>query len=145
MKTILFIYNFFQRFFSIFPNKKISPIYVNHITDFSSKALTFFSSKSAIKKIVYKCANFVPIGVPRTCQKVFSSNSKMLFFSTISVSSIRVSLEICFLSPNSKSLRTDVSRPRTSIVHRIAPCGNVPKLFNLLKKWLVSLINDLTF
>ena len=65
-------------------------MYLHHIIGFSSKALRIFSSKSAINKIAYRGANFVPIAVPRTCLKVFSSNSKMLFFSTISGSSIRV-------------------------------------------------------
>ena len=37
------------------------------------------------------------------------------------------------------------SRPTTSLVHRIAPCGNLPKLFNSLKKWFISLMYDLTF
>ena len=70
---------------------------------FLLKHIENFSSKLAINKIAYEGANFVPIAVPRTCLKVFSSNSKILFFSTISARSIRVSLEICLLSLNSKN------------------------------------------
>ena len=72
------------------------------------KSIENFSSKSAINKPACGGANFVPIAVPLTCLKVFSSNSKMLFFSTISGSSMRVSLEICLLSVNSKNLRGEV-------------------------------------
>ena len=71
--------------------KKMSSMYLQHIIGFFSGALRIFSSKSTINKMAYGGANFVPIAVPRTCLKVFSSNWKTLFFSTISASSIRVS------------------------------------------------------
>ena len=60
--------------------KKISSTYLYHIISFSSKAFRMFSSKSAINKTAYGGANFVPIAVPRTCLKVFWSNSKGCFF-----------------------------------------------------------------
>ena len=50
---------------------------------FLLKSTENFSSKSAINKIAYGGANFVPIVVLRTCLKGFSSNSKV-FFSAIS-------------------------------------------------------------
>ena len=59
-------------------------------------------------KVTYGDANFVPIAVPRTCLKVFSSDSKMLFLSTILASSMTVSREVCLLSLNSKNLRREV-------------------------------------
>ena len=83
-------------------------LYLPHIIGFSPKALRSFSSKSAINKITYRGVNFIPTSVLRTCLKDFSSNSKILLFSTISASSIRVSLEICLLSLNSKNLRSRV-------------------------------------
>ena len=90
------------------PYSQMPSIYVNYIIGFPSKTLGIFSFKSAITKIAYGGANFVPIVVLRTCLKVFLSNSKMLFLSTISASSIRVSLEICFLSLNSKNIQRKV-------------------------------------
>ena len=45
-------------------------MYLHRIIGFSSKAFRIFSSKSAINKIAYEGANFVPIAVPRTCLKV---------------------------------------------------------------------------
>lgn len=62
--------------------------------------------------------------------KFFLSNSKKLFFSTISASSISVLFEICLLSLDSKSLRRQVrpslrgmlgERTTMSIIHRITP------------------------
>ena len=64
--------------------KKMLSVYLRHIISFSSEALRIFSSKSAINKLAYGGANLLPIAVPRTCLKVFSSNWTMLFFSTIS-------------------------------------------------------------
>ena len=61
-------------------------IYLHHIIGFSSKALRIFSSKPAINKISYGGANFVPIFVPVTCLKVFSSNSKMKNFNIMEAS-----------------------------------------------------------
>ena len=87
--------------------KKMSSTYLHHIIGFSSKAFRIFFSKSAINKIAYEGANFVPIAVPRTCLEVFWSNSKVVF-STISASSMRVSLEIYLLSLNSTNLRRDL-------------------------------------
>ena len=74
-------------------------MYLHHIIGFS---------KLVINKIAYGGANFIPIAVPRKCLKFFLTNSKMLFFRTISASSMRVSLEICLLSLNSKILRIEV-------------------------------------
>ena len=40
-------------------------MYFHHIIGFSSKALGIFYCKSAINKIAYGGANFLPIAVPR--------------------------------------------------------------------------------
>ena len=77
------------------------------IIGFFSKALRIFSSKSAINKIAYGAANFVPIAIPRTC-KSFFIEFKNVVFSTISANSIRVLLQIYLLSLNSKNLRREV-------------------------------------
>ena len=94
----------------MFPNKKLMSMYLHHIIGFSSKALRIFTSKSDINKITYGGENCVVIAVPRVCLKVFSSNSIMRFFSNISVSSIRVSLEICLSSVNSNALNQRIGK-----------------------------------
>ena len=58
----------------------MSYVYPHHIISFLPKALRIFSSKSAINKLPYGGVSFVPIAVSLACLKVFSSNSKMLFF-----------------------------------------------------------------
>ena len=65
---------------------------------FSSKGFRNFSSKSVANKIAYGGANIVPNGVSRISLKSFSSNFKMLFFSTTSASSIIMSPEFSLLS-----------------------------------------------
>ena len=61
----------FSRDFSCSQIKKMSSMYLHHIIGFPSKALRIFSSKSAINKITYGGANFVPISIPCTCLKFF--------------------------------------------------------------------------
>ena len=56
----------------------------------TQKNLAFSPSKSAINKLAYGGTNVVLIAVPHNCLKVFSLNSKMLFFNTISVGVYRV-------------------------------------------------------
>ena len=60
----------------MFPNKKMSSMYLHHIIGFSSKASRIFSSKSAINKIAYGEANFVPIAVPCTKNNNNNNNNK---------------------------------------------------------------------
>ena len=92
----------------MFPNKKnvvyLPPPYHSCLL----KNIENFFHKSAINKIAYGGADFVPIATPRTCLKVFPSNLKTLFFSPVSASAMRVSLEICLLSLNSKKFRREV-------------------------------------
>ena len=107
---------------------------LHYVIGFSSKASRIFSSNLAINKIVYGGTKLVPIVVSRNCLKVFSSNSKMLLFSIVSASSIRKSLEICLLSLNFKMWNV---RIKTNNVNSTQNRGNFPKLFNLLRKWLV--------
>ena len=68
----------FQGFFSMSPNKKMY-MCLHHIIGFSSNVLMIFSSKSVINKIAYWSAIFVPIAVPHTSLRVFSSNLKNVF------------------------------------------------------------------
>lgn len=65
-----------------------------------------FFAKYAITKVVYGSAHFVPIAVPRNF-KSWLIKIKNAFFSLISANSIRVSLEICLLSLNSKTLQRE--------------------------------------
>ena len=53
----------------------------------------FFSSSSAIKKMLYGGANLVQIAVSRFCLIVFLPNVNILFFNTISTKSLMVSVE----------------------------------------------------
>ena len=101
---IQFIENFFQRFFSMFRNKKMLSVYPQNIIGFSSKALRIFSSNSLKNKLAYTGANFVSIAVSYNFLKVFSSNSKMMFLALF-----QQVLEICFLSLDFKNLRKEVT------------------------------------
>ena len=91
------------------------------------------SFSSAIKKMPYGGANFVPIAVPCFYLSVFFPNENMLFFYTTSAKSVMVSIETyflfrissCFLNAEKPSSYGIFGyNPTTSILHKIMPSGN---------------------
>ena len=92
----------------MFPNKKMSSMYLHHIICFPTKILRIFSSKSVINKIAYGGTILVSMCGSTGLFKNFLNFFKNFLFSTISASSMRVSLGICLLSLNSKNLRREV-------------------------------------
>ena len=113
--------------------KNMSSMYLLHKYGLHSDSFIITSSSSAINKMVYGGANFVPIAVPRFCLSVFFPNVNMLFFNTTSSQSIMVSVETYF-SFRISSLFLNADRPSscgmfgynptTSIVHKIMSPGN---------------------
>ena len=108
-----------------------------------SASLRISSSSSAINRILYGGANFVPIAVPLFCLKIFLLNLKILFFSTTSARSQSVSVEIYFsFQLSNLFLRADRPsscgilgyNPKTSPVHKMISLGDFGKERSLFKK-----------
>ena len=136
--------------FSPCSNKKnMSSMYLHHKYSLYSDSFIISSSSSAINKMLYGGANFVPIAVPRFCLSVFFPNVNMLFFNTTSAKSITVSVETYFYFRVS-SLFLNADRPSscgmfgynptTSIVHKIMSSGNFGRERSFFRNSLVPLI-----
>ena len=89
--------NDFDLFSPYSHQKNMSSMYLHHKYGLYSDSFIISSSSSAINKMLYGGANFVPIAVPRFCLSVFFPNVNMLFFNTTSAKSIMVLLRHIFL------------------------------------------------
>ena len=69
-------------------------IYHHHNYGLYSDSFIVSSSSSAINKMLYGGANFVPTAVPCFCLIIFFLNVNMLFFNTTSAESVTVSDKI---------------------------------------------------
>ena len=136
--------------FNLFPHKKImSSMYLHRKYVLYSDSFIISSFSSAMKKMLYRGANFVPIAVPRFCLSIFFPNVNMLIFNTTSAKYIMVSVETYFsFQLSSRFSNADrlssfgmfAYNPAISIVHRIMRSGNFGRERSFFKNSLVSLI-----
>ena len=141
--------NDFNLFSPCSHKKNMSSIYLHHKYGLYSDSSTISSSSSAINKMLYRGAYFVPVAIPRFCLSVIFPNVNMLFFNTTSAKSIIVSIETYF-SFRVSNLFLNADRPSpcdmfgynptTSIVPKIMPSGNFGRERSFFRNSLVSLI-----
>ena len=86
--------NDFNLFSPCSHKKNKSSMYLHHKYRLYSDSFIISSSSSAINKMLYGGANFVPIAVPSFCLSVFFPNVNMLFFNTTSANE-ELYVEVC--------------------------------------------------
>ena len=141
--------NEFNLFSPCFHKKNISSMFRHDKYGLYSDYFVISSFSSAIKKMPYGGAKFLPIAVPCFYLSVFFPNENMLFFYTTSAKPVMVSIETyflfrvssCFLNADKPSSCGIFGyNPTTSIVHKIMPSGNFGRERSFLRNSLVSLI-----
>ena len=115
--------------FNLFSHKEImSSMYLHRKCGLYSDSFIISSSSSAINKMLYRGANFVPIAVLCFCLSIFFPNVNMLIFNTTSAKSIMVSVETYFSfqlsshffnAERPSSCSMFAYNPTTSIEHRL--------------------------
>ena len=131
--------------------KNMPSSYLHHKYGLCSDSFIISCSRSVINKMLYGCADLVPIAVPCFNSSLFFPNVSVLFFNTTFAKSITVSVEIYFsfrfsshFADRPCSCRMSGYNPRASIVHKIMSSGNFRREQSFFRNSLVSLIYDFT-